>query len=59
MEKPCFFVRISQTEIVLPKTLDLVRGWQVFRAYLLMYLFDYTVDNDILLGDVGVHPLRS
>ena len=34
-----FFVRLSQTEIELPKTLSIVGGWQVFIAYLMVYLF--------------------
>ena len=46
MEKP-FFVRISQTEIVLPKTLSIVGGWQVFGADLI----------DVFIWQIATDPM--
>ena len=39
MKKTFFGVIMSQIEIVLMKTVVTVGGWQVFRAYLIVYLF--------------------
>ena len=39
MKEPLFLVRMSQTEIVLTKTLATVGGWQVFGAYLFICIW--------------------